>query len=544
MTGREPLLASPDPTDSKRIQFVADTVPALLAYLDEGARYVWVNEAYRHWFGRTPESILGHHAREIVGEAAWTAVQHHVARALAGEEVSYEERVDFGPGKARDVRVAYVPDRDARGRVRGFVSLVTDVSDRQEAERALRESERMLAESQAAAHVGSWEAILDDDDGPPRSLRWSDEAYRIFGHEPGRVAVDFGLFISSVHPDDRALIPRIRSAVLGPDGRHETEYRIVRPDGAVRLIHFWTTVERDAAGRATRLRGTCQDITERKLAETETRLARENLQVVVDATSALIARYDRDLRLVWANQHYAARFGKLPGDFVGKHLSDIVGPAAFGVLAPGAVRVLGGEALDLEIEVPYPILGPRWMHFVVSPTVDGAGAVDGCVAVITDNTHLRKLESERARALADLKEADRRKNEFLAMLSHELRNPMAPILTAVEILGLAPNDAEASADARAVIGRQVRHMKRLLEDLLDVSRVSQGKIALRRQLLDLGTILKRAVEVSQPLMAQKDQRLSMTNAERRDRRRRRSGAPGSGVRQRAEQRREVLGTWQ
>ena len=242
------------------------------------------------------------------------------------------------------------------------------------------------------------------------------------------------------------------------------------------------------------------------------RLAREHLQVVVDATPALIARYDRGLRIVWANRNYAGRFGKQPGDFVGKSLPEVVGPGVFAILEPATARVLAGEAIDVEMEVPYPTLGRRWMHFVVSPTCDAGGAVDGCVAVITDNTHLRKLEGERARALAELQEADRRKNEFLAMLSHELRNPMAPILTAVEILGLAPNDAEATTNARAVIQRQIAHMKRLLDDLLDVSRVSQGKIELRRELLDLGTILQRAVEVSQPLMAEKGQRLSMTNA--------------------------------
>ena len=100
--------------------------------------------------------------------------------------------------------------------------------------------------------------------------------------------------------------------------------------------------------------------------------------------------------------------------------------------------MLAGETIDLEFEVPYPTLGRRWMHFVVSPTFDAGGAVDGCVAVINDNTHIRELERERARALAELKEADRRKDEFLAMLSHELRNPMSPILTSVEILRLAP----------------------------------------------------------------------------------------------------------
>jgi PAS domain S-box-containing protein len=509
-------LASLDPIDSKRLQFVADTVPALLAYLDDGVRYLWVNEAYRHWFGRSPESICGQHARALVGEAAWNAVQHHVARALAGEEVSYEARIDFGPGHTRDVQVAYIPDRDASGRVRGFVSLVTDISTMQSTERALRESERMLAESQIAARVGSWESILNED-GSRRSARWSDETYRIFGYEPGGVAVDYGLFVSSIHPDDRAILQQQGATIgLGPrdrfDDRYETEYRIVRPDGAVRMIHDWATVERDDAGRAIRLHGTCQDITERKLAESEMRLAREHLQVVVDATPALIARYDRALRLIWANKNYAARFARRPEEFAGKHLSDIVGQDAYAAIEPQTARVVAGETIDVELEIPYPRLGRRWMHFVVSPTFDAGGTVDGCVAVITDNTHLRVVERERARALAALQEADRRKDEFLAMLSHELRNPMAPILACVEILRLAPQDAEATATARAVIERQAAHMKRLLDDLLDVSRVSQGKIALRRETIDLGTILERAVEVSQPLMAEKAQRLSVTNA--------------------------------
>jgi PAS domain S-box-containing protein len=503
--------ASRDPIDPARLQLVADTVPSLLAYVDEGGRYVWVNDTYRRWFGYSPESIRRRKVREIVGESAWVVVEPHVARALAGEEVSYEARVDFGPGHTRDVRVTYVPDRDPGGRVRGFVSRVTDISEVQAVERALRASERMLAESQTAAHVGSWEAILNDD-GSPRSLRWSDETYRIFGHEPGSIAVDDGLFVSLVHPDDRALVLRGAAAGIAAGDGFEAEFRIVRPDGGVRTIQSWTTVERDAAGRATRLRGTNQDITERKRAETEMQRTREHLQVVVDATPALIARYDRDIRLVWGNKTYAARFGKSPEQLVGKHLREIVGEVAFVPLEPATTRVLAGETIDIEIEVPYPPpLGSRWMHFVVAPTFDAGGATDGCVAVITDDTHLRELERERARALAELKEIDRRKDEFLAMLSHELRNPMAPILTAVEILRLAPDDAATSATARDVIERQVAHMKRLLDDLLDVSRVSQGKIALRREVLDLASVLQRAAEVSQPLMAERQQRLSVTS---------------------------------
>ena len=109
--------------------------------------------------------------------------------------------------------------------------------------------------------------------------------------------------------------------------------------------------------------------------------------------------------------------------------------------------------------------------------------------------------TERKRAERELREADRRKDEFLAMLSHELRNPLAPILNAVEILERAgPGEEELRSTFQAVIARQVQHMKRLLDDLLDVSRVSQGKIELRKQPVELATLLLQAVEVSRPLI--------------------------------------------
>ena len=372
----------------------------------------------------------------------------HVTRAIAGEEVSYEARLSYGRGHDRDVRVAYFPNRDASGQVRGFMAFVTDVSEMRSAERALRESERMLADSQAAAHVGSWEAMIDAE-GVRRTLVWSDETYRIFGYEPGAVAVDQDLFLSAVHPDDRGLLWNAASQGRIRATAPRSEFRIVRPDGTVRTIQSWFRADRDGAGRVTRLHGTCQDITARKRAEAEGRRAREHLQVVVDATPALIARYDSDLRLVWANKDYAGRFGKRPEDLVGMHLRDIVGEQAFAPIEPATARVLAGEDVDVEIEIPYPTLGRRTMHFVVSPTYDAGGAVDGCVAVINDNTQHRQLEHERERALAELQEVDRRKDEFLAMLSHELRNPLAPILSGGRDPAPRARRRRAEASARA-----------------------------------------------------------------------------------------------
>jgi PAS domain S-box-containing protein len=488
--------------------FAANALPALIAYLDGAVRYVWVNEGYGLWFGRAPEQIIGRHASEVLGATAWAAVQPHTERALAGEEVAFANTV-VKDGETRTVRASYVPHHDGSGRVRGFVALITDISEIKAVETALRRSERMLEQSQATAQVGSWEVILDEGlSEVPRSVRWSAETYRMLGYEPGMPA-SRELFYQLVHPDERESMRSNTARAVERREPLEGEYRIVRPDGNVRTIHAWLEFERAADGKTTRAFGTCQDITARRLADLEIRRARERLQLVVDSTPAFIASYNRDQRMTWSNKSYAARFGKTPDEILGCRLVDLVGEAAFRMVDPFTARVLAGESVEVEMEMPY-ATGARFLHMTAAPTRDAAGAVDGCVTVLTDVTDGRRLEQERERALSDLRDVDRRKDEFLAMLSHELRNPLGPILNAVEVLAQVEAGREALvAHYREVIERQARHMKRLLDDLLDVSRVSQGKIQLQRERVDLNGLLRQAAEVSHPMIVEKQHAVSL-----------------------------------
>jgi CheY-like chemotaxis protein len=120
----------------------------------------------------------------------------------------------------------------------------------------------------------------------------------------------------------------------------------------------------------------------------------------------------------------------------------------------------------------------------------------------------RLHESERqARARAE--EADRRKDEFLAMLGHELRNPLAPIWTAIEIMRQLPAPEEHYVWAREAIGRQVTQLSRLVDDLLDISRINLGKIELRLETLDLGAVALQALEASRPLLAERNQQVAV-----------------------------------
>jgi signal transduction histidine kinase/CheY-like chemotaxis protein len=129
----------------------------------------------------------------------------------------------------------------------------------------------------------------------------------------------------------------------------------------------------------------------------------------------------------------------------------------------------------------------------VEPLFDLHGRIYGCVSVCVDLT---------ARKLAEnvLRDADRRKDEFLATLSHELRNPLAPIRTATEVLKLAHGEPEIIDKARATIERQLTQLVRITDDLLDVARITQNKVSLRRERIDLRSVLQSAVEATRPLL--------------------------------------------
>jgi signal transduction histidine kinase/CheY-like chemotaxis protein len=139
-----------------------------------------------------------------------------------------------------------------------------------------------------------------------------------------------------------------------------------------------------------------------------------------------------------------------------------------------------------------------------------AGKFDsGHVSLIREFASRASIAMENARLYSAVQEADRRKNEFLAMLAHELRNPLAPIRNAVHILGSAESLPPKLAWARDVIGRQADHMSRLIDDLLDVSRIVQGKVAVKPEKLQLATLVERSVEASSPRLGQREQVLDV-----------------------------------
>jgi PAS domain S-box-containing protein len=171
-------------------------------------------------------------------------------------------------------------------------------------------------------------------------------------------------------------------------------------------------------------------------------------------------------------------------------------------------RLRGGEKID-HYETERVTKDGRRLNIslTVSPVRNADGQVVGASKVARDITE-RKLAAEAIEAARRAAEAaSRAKDEFLAMLGHELRNPLAPILTALQLMQLRGDDR--TARERAVIDRQVRHLVRLVDDLLDVSRITRGKIDLKHEDVELADVVARAVEVASPLLEERQHRLTV-----------------------------------
>lgn len=138
------------------------------------------------------------------------------------------------------------------------------------------------------------------------------------------------------------------------------------------------------------------------------------------------------------------------------------------------------------------------------------GEIVGCVLVFRDITERKQSEMELRQLAADLSEADRRKDEFLATLAHELRNPLAPVRNAVELLRVKGPDSPELNWGREVIERQIGHLTRLIDDLLDISRITRNKLELRKQRVELTDVIQGAVETSRPVIEQGGHELTVT----------------------------------
>jgi PAS domain S-box-containing protein len=503
--------------------------------------------------------IVNEHSRKTVENPSARALREGIVVGLANHTVLIGK-----DGSERPIDDSAAPVRDRDGNVFGAVLVFRDVSERRRIEKQIAEQGE-AARKLAAIVDSSDDAIVSKSlDGTIRS--WNGAAERMFGYTADEA---IGSAITLLFPADRLdeeqrIIARI---CAGESVDHFDTVR-VRKDGSAIPVSLTISPVKDAQGRIIGASKIARDITERIESEASLRRTEARLVAELEATSRLHELSGRLLSatdllpalqdvLDNAIRTCGADFGNIQlfnasasaleiavhrgfrADFLDyfRSVRTDEGSACSQAMQKGGRVIIEDVRRDPSYVPHLAIAASAGYRAVAStPLVAHNGAVVGMLSVhfgapralpesdgklldlyarhAADLVERLHLMDELRRVAASLSEANRQKDEFLAILAHELRNPLAPIRHCLQILRRSP-DASARESARDVMERQLAQMVRLVDDLLDVSRITRGKVELRKERVALSSVIGSAVETSRPLIEHMHHELTISLPGRR-----------------------------
>src|SRR5688572_8703015 len=374
------------------------------------------------------------------------------------------------------------------------VRKASDAARRSEAAAAAQRAVLEAALASVDAGVYSW----NPDTG---GAEWDERLRTMYGFGLDEPAT-YDALMARVHPADRARVERAVLDATAPDGprRYSVEFRIVRADGEIRWISS-TAFAVFEHGRLVRVVGTGRNVTERRRVEAALRESEQRFATLAEGSPVLL----------WVSGPDGSEFvNRAYREFVGVDSDEEVGGYDWSRLVHPDDRDDYMNAYKRAFAAQAPFTAEfrfrradgeyRWMRSDATPRFGDDVELVGYVGATVDITERRNAEE-------GLRVADRQKDEFLAMLAHELRNPLAPIRNASEVLALRYAGDTQAAVPIAMLRRQSDHLARLLDDLLDVTRIAQGRVALKAQPLEIGVIAAQAIETVGPLAQAKAQLL-------------------------------------
>ncbi len=348
---------------------------------------------------------------------------------------------------------------------------------------------------------------------PGRHVRsWSRGAERLLGFAEGEiVGRRCDTFFT---PEDVAAgIPQKELDAALATGRGDDDRWHVRKDGS----RFWAlgivTPLRDPDGRLAGYSKVLRDMTDRKRAEegltrvtAESERRRRLYETILSNTPDLAYVFGLDHRFTYANDVLL----RMWDEAIGKTCLELGYEPWHAAMHGREIEQVKATRAPIRGEVPFAgTFGRRIYDYIFVPVFGDGGEVEAVAGTTRDVTDRKRMEDELRRAAAELAEANRRKDDFLATLAHELRNPLAPLRNGLQVLRLAGGDPDAVGRSLGMMERQLAQMVRLIDDLLDVSRITRGKLHLRRERADLAAVVRAAVEASRPPIDDAGHRLTV-----------------------------------
>jgi PAS domain S-box-containing protein len=419
-----------------------------------------------------------------------------IPAASLQSDQAVEDEVETEDGRWYIRRI--LPYRDTEVRQQGLVITFVDVTPLKSAEASIRDREMRLDLALDAGGMGTWEWNVQTG-----AVYWGKRMRRLLDVDPDEPVETNAKFFERVHPEDLARVRDATQQALSGQTDYNCEFRIIRHDGTHRWLAGVGRVSRDDAGRPLKMRGVYFDITERKLAEDQVRQSEAHFRTVAETLPQLVWMAHPDGYRYWYNSRWYEYTGATPEATQGWGWQSVHDPELLPeVLKRWQASFEHGEPFEMVVRLRG--VDGRYRSFLCRgvPLRNEKGTVVRWICTYTD------IESQK-QAEDDLRLANRQKDEFLAMLAHELRNPLSPIRNAVHLLKIAGDDEAVMADARDMIDRQVTHLVRLVDDLMDVSRIARGKMVLHKQPLDLSTVIRSAVESARPLIESRKHHLEI-----------------------------------
>jgi PAS domain S-box-containing protein len=399
----------------------------------------------------------------------------------------------------------HTPDDVEREGVAQLANTAALVLDREQETRRRQQAESALAAARervdallAAAEVATWSwDVVADEVTADTQLR------RLFAISDADAAQGrLASYVRAIHPDDAATVLALVERALRTGEVYEAAYRVRHQDGNYRHVIARGKAEFGQDGQAKRLSGVVIDVTARTLAESKLLLSEERYRTLfesIDEGFCIIemlrdaAGRPCDYRFVETNPAFVKHTGLT--DAIGRTIREMVpGHDSHWFEIYGRVESTGepvrfverAKAMDRWYDVYAMRLGSTGSHRVA--------------VLFNDISSQKHAEEELRRLATELAAADRRKDEFLATLAHELRNPLAPLRNGLEIMRIAADSPATVAKARDMMERQLGHVVRLVNDLLDVARIGSGKLEIKREPVSLSAVVSSAVETSMPLI--------------------------------------------
>jgi PAS domain S-box-containing protein len=464
-----------------RVTYLNAVAEALTGWSDDDARGQPLARVFRIVNDATRQAVESPATRALRDGAVVGLANHTILIKRNGDELAIDDSA--------------APIRDDEGRVSGCVLIFRDVTAQRRLEDE-RARQLVTARTLAAIVESSDDAIISKRlDGTIES--WNTGAERIFGHS---AAEAIGRNIALVIPPERLAEEDHILATLRAGKRIEHfETERVRRDGERILVSLTISPIHDDAGNVIGASKIVRDVTDRKRAEAD----RERFATLVESSTDFIGICDLQALPLYVNRAGLALVG----------LDDVEQarrtPVAEFFFPEDRARVMDEffptvlERGHGEIEVRFRHFKthePLWMAYKVLALRDAAGRPTAFATVSQDVSERKRMEDDLRTLAAHLSEADRRKDEFLATLAHELRNPLAPIRNMLEVMKRADGDRAVVDRARDTMERQLRQIVRLVDDLLDLNRISHNRLELRPTAFDVVTVLQQAVEASRPLL--------------------------------------------